>query len=1701
MVKKIKTQNKTVIKSANDRFMRTTLSALILSVLIAPSATVLAADGPDNDGDGIANIHDLDDDNDGILDVNEGLVDNDNNGVPDANSVDTDGDGTPDVLDLDSDNDGILDNLETRIDREAVKALDLNPNGAIDIAFEVGANGVADAIETSPDSGILIFNLLDSDGDGVADFRDTDSDNDGIFDIIEAGGTDNDTDGRVDNFFDADDKGVDDAIQSSALPIFDTDGDGTLDYRDSDSDNDAIPDAVESAGSSASAPTDTDGDGAADYRETDSDGDGVSDNIEAGETPSEPADTNNDGRRDFQDAGIRNDGSGGNNTNAGNNTGGGNTSGPNPDGPDTDGDGIANVDDLDDDNDGIPDVVEGLIDADGNGVADANSRDSDGDGTPDGWDLDSDNDGLLDNREAHPDFGFVSSLDQVVNGAIDISVDVGSNGLANVIETSADSGALNFNIQDTDGDGTPDFMDLDSDGDGIPDIIEAGGIDADNDGRIDNFVDVDDKGVDDAIQASALPIFDTDGDGAADYRDTDSDNDLLSDSVEAGNNPNAPRDTDNDGAADYRELDSDGNGISDTEQAGLSSGDNTDNNTAPDDDPRPDTDGDGIANQDDLDDDNDGIPDAIEGLVDADGDGVADGDSRDSDGDGTPDGWDLDSDNDGLLDNREAHPDFGFISSLDQVVNGAIDIGIDVGSNGLANILETSADSGELTFSIQDTDGDGTPDFMDLDSDNDGIPDLTEAGGVDADQDGRIDNFFDGDDKGVDDAIQASALPVFDTDGDGVADYRDTDSDADSIPDNVEAGPMPAAPADSDGDGAADYREQDADNDTIPDNMESGADPANPIDSNNDGLPDFQDGGVSTGAPAADPVSDDVDNDGIPNDIDLDDDNDGLLDSVEGTGDADNDTTLNQYDLDSDNDGVTDLAEAAELIDEVRNLDLDNDGRLDSPVGENGFADVLESTPDSGTSTFIVADSDGDGVPDFKDLDSDNDGIYDAFESGRTTTDSSGRLVSASNSNGLVNGASNALLDTDGDSVVDNRDLDSDNDGLADLVEARGSDSDGDGRIDQFDDLNGDGADDGLQRTVAVVIDTDSDLAPDYRDLDSDQDSLSDLLETQGIAADLDNNGVLDNFVDGNNDGLDDNLSANPVRERDTDQDGIPDQVDLDSDGDGISDLVEAGGVDTDSDGVVDVLADADKDGIPDIADVSNTRGEDSDQDGIDDMFDVTFTGGNDADGDGITDQFDPDNDGNGFVGPGPADDDGQGNPMTLPDSDNDGTPDIQQSGALSSGVETGLDGSGFGCSVSPNSKGPDPMMLLLLFAAFASLCWRKVRRVAKRPLSTPQGLRKAGLVAAAVSSLALTGCSAIGLGDLGGFGSNDRSSTPHKGRFYAGVGGLASMLEPNADKDQDISVDETNSFGGTVQLGYDISNRFSIEAHGSELGEATFNPSGSVGYQVGGVSALIYGLNNAEDRGRREGFSAFGRLGGGTMRNQGNDVQFERLNDYHLLAGLGLEYGFENGLAVRGELVAHETDARYAQLGIVYRLGSAAPRNRRPSPRIEVPTESAVVPEVPVVPEPISRTPLDSDADGVVDAVDACPTTSAGTPVNESGCALFNGVIEGINFESGSDTLTASAQGVLSGVAQTLRDYPDIRVAIEAHTDNQGGAESNLQLSKRRAISVARYLVEQGIAGPRLQPQAYGESQPRETNSTAEGRAMNRRVEFQVVQ
>jgi len=232
------------------------------------------------------------------------------------------------------------------------------------------------------------------------------------------------------------------------------------------------------------------------------------------------------------------------------------------------------------------------------------------------------------------------------------------------------------------------------------------------------------------------------------------------------------------------------------------------------------------------------------------------------------------------------------------------------------------------------------------------------------------------------------------------------------------------------------------------------------------------------------------------------------------------------------------------------------------------------------------------------------------------------------------------------------------------------------------------------------VSDTDIDSVNNFRDLDSENDGIPDLTESQGAGNDLDGDGMIDNFIDADGDGLDDNLGSNANEFIDTDGDAIPDHLDLDSDGDGVFDLVEVDGVDANGDGIVDSMTDSDADGIPDSVDVDVTGGIDIDGDGIDDTADSDQTGLPDTDNDGIANELDPDSDGDGFTLGG---DDTPTLGAAIPDIDANGTPDFQQ---VSSGeFITGVNGNG--CVIGLGTTLRDPMWLLLILFSLIGLLWR----------------------------------------------------------------------------------------------------------------------------------------------------------------------------------------------------------------------------------------------------------------------------------------------------------------------------------------------------------------------------------------------------------
>lgn len=107
---------------------------------------------------------------------------------------------------------------------------------------------------------------------------------------------------------------------------------------------------------------------------------------------------------------------------------------------------------------------------------------------------------------------------------------------------------------------------------------------------------------------------------------------------------------------------------------------------------------------------------------------------------------------------------------------------------------------------------------------------------------------------------------------------------------------------------------------------------------------------------------------------------------------------------------------------------------------------------------------------------------------------------------------------------------------------------------------------------------------------------------------------------------------------------------------------------------------------------------------------------------------------------------------------------------------------------------------------------------------------------------------------------------------------------------------------------------------------------------------------------------------------------------------------------------------------------------------------------------------------------------------------------LHNIYFAFNSADILANSQKVLDEFIVFLNDHPTLQIGIEGHTDNVGSDEFNLILSENRAKAVYNYLVNNGIDANRLQYKGFGESSPIATNETEEGRAMNRRTEFVIL-
>ena len=863
---------------------------------------------------------------------------------------------------------------------------------------------------------------------------------------------------------------------------------------------------------------------------------------------------------------------------------------------DNDNDTVPDPTDLDDDNDGIPDTEEDT-NVDGDNDPSTDPTDTDNDGVWDYIDLDADNDGIPDNVEAQTTIGYIAP-----NGVVD------TNGL----DTAYPTGLIPTN---TDGVDNPDYLDTDSDNEGGNDTAEANitltGNDTDNDGlddATDATADYSDVGgtIDNPLTAPViLPDVDVDANtgGDVDFRDA---------------NDNRP-DNDNDGMPDVVDFDDDNDGILDTDEgcgnlilngsferddfsdgsvynnsgvngAYIGADLNTDQITSWDYTQNMDAWVEGGA-----------WALAYHGLQYMDIIGAAtrsggimnEFSQRINTVPGNTytlsfywgEDWGhapgsnvnvqitvLDETNSTLLtdsQNTVAQGDIGGVRGPNTwfyyentFEATSVQSTVRFSSNASGPNFYSGANIDFVSVTVtspstcSDTDNDGVIDSFDLDSDNDGMLDAEEAGHGQPHTNGIVDGSTGTD--GIPDAVQNSPdgeivnyiLAESINDTDTIPDFLDLDADGDGIPDNVEAQttigymvpngifdangidtayPSGIVPINTDGTDNPDYLDTDSDNEGADDTAE-----ANITLFRNDG-----------------------DNDG------LDGATDATTDYTDVGGTIDNPLTapviLPDMDSDATTGGDVDFRDA--MDDTPIDLDSDDDGILDS------FEDL--NTDGDNDPTTNPTNSDGDLYPDYLDIDSDNDGIPDNVEA-QTTSRYIAPSLQDTNNNGLddayeIDGTLGLIpVNTDTEDLPDYLDLDSDNDNVADAVEAHDIDKDGAPEVTFIgSDKDDDGLDDGYEGLEALDIDvndeiddpfgdlpnTDGDGESDYRDTDDDGDGIPTAEEdtnSDGIYAndDENNNGIpnyleppyvaveIFNVVTPNGDGVHDILTITGLEER-----------------------------------------------------------------------------------------------------------------------------------------------------------------------------------------------------------------------------------------------------------------------------------------------------------------------------------------------------------------------------------------------------------------------------------------------------------------------------------------------------------------------------------------------------------------------------------------
>jgi outer membrane protein OmpA-like peptidoglycan-associated protein len=318
---------------------------------------------------------------------------------------------------------------------------------------------------------------------------------------------------------------------------------------------------------------------------------------------------------------------------------------------------------------------------------------------------------------------------------------------------------------------------------------------------------------------------------------------------------------------------------------------------------------------------------------------------------------------------------------------------------------------------------------------------------------------------------------------------------------------------------------------------------------------------------------------------------------------------------------------------------------------------------------------------------------------------------------------------------------------------------------------------------------------------------------------------------------------------------------------------------------------------------------------------------------------------------------------------------------------------------------------------------------------------------------------------------------------FYLGASGGQTTIDVNAkdygfNGNDHFKIDD-NDVGWKAYLGYNFVPWLGVEAGYIDLGGASKNFNGNhahldfTGWEGFLVGTLPLGP-----------VDLFAKAGAIDIKSQLDTQNFGTSDQTNtkFAYGVGAAYNIGHwGLRVEAEGYDDNevSDVYFLSAGVTYHFF-----NDKPAP-------------VAAAPAPAPAACSDKDHDGVCDDVDQCPNTPPNTRVDSVGCSCDYTL--SLQFAFNSSTLSPADKAKLDELAPVLTNLKTnttIGGAVDGYTDSVGTDAYNLALSKRRAKAVVDYLESKGasLVG-RFSVNGYGEANPVASNSTADGRAQNRRV------